>query len=349
MVPVEWPIATAGEGGGRDPARAAGRGRLRTARIDFFLNPGDRLTEQERALMTGMLTDLVNSLSDEFRALLAGAEPANDDGEQLLDRLRSAGLLDIAELVQLLLRRAEEERLAAAIRTASGAGRPRLLQSLVSDDDGDISAAAMAVILARGRRRDRFDRPRVIFDDLSAEAAVAMVNAIAAAFRTDLCKRFSQIEADERLGLAAKALLSRHDEGNRLEAKLFDLAHSLDAGGRIDEQLVLVSLEEGEAALLAEILARRAGIGFDDSWAHLCSGPRNLALLLRMAELGRSIAGEIVARLADIAGSDPEAEISTFDSLPQEEVEQARAWLRLDAGYRASIDALAVGHGQRSL
>ena len=348
MVPVEWPIAAAGEGGGRDPARAAGGGRLRTARIDFFLDPRARLTEQERALMTGMLADLVNSLSDEFRAILAGAEPANDDGEQLLDRLRSAGLLDIAELVQILLHRSEEERLATAIRNASGAGRRRLLQSLVSDDDSDISAAAMALILARGRRRDRFDRPRVIFDDLSAEVAVAMVNAIAAAFRADLCDRFSQIEADERLGSAVKAILSRHDEGNRLEAKLFDLAHSLDAAGRIDEQLVLLALEEGEASLLAEILARRAGIAFGDSWAHLSGGSRNIALLLRMAELGRPLASEIIARLADIAGSDPESEISTFDSLEQDDVEQARAWLRLDPGYRSSIDALAAGHGQRS-
>ena len=348
MVPVEWPIAAAGEGGGRDPARAAGRGRLRTARIDFFLDPRARLTEQERALMTGMLADLVNGLSDEFRSILAGAEPANDDGDQLLDRLRSAGLLDIPELVQLLLRRSEEERLAAAIRTARGGGRPRLLQSLVSDDDSEISAAAMALILARGRRRDRFERPRVIFDDLSAEAAVAIVNAIAAAFRSDLCKRFTQSEADERLGSAVKALLSRHDEGNRLEAKLFDLAHALDRARRVDDPLLLLALEEGEAALLAEILTRRAGLGFDDAWDHLCGGPRNLALLLRMGELDRPLAGEIIARLADIAGSDAETEISSFDSLAQEDIEQARGWLRLDPGYRASIDALAAGHGQRS-
>jgi hypothetical protein len=349
MVPVEWPIAAAGEGGGRDPARAAGRGRLRTARIDFFLDPRARLTEQERALMTGMLADLVNSLSDELRSLLAGAEPANDDGDQLLDRLRGAGLLDIPQLVQLLLRRSEEERLAAAIQSASGAGKPRLLQSLVSDDDSQISAAAMAVILARGRRRDRFERPRAIFDDLSAEAAVALVNAIAAAFRIDLCKRFSQSEADERLGSAAKALLSRHDEGNRLEAKLFELAHALDGAGRIDDKLIVAALEEGEAALLAEILARRAGVSFDDAWDHLCGAPGDLALLLRMSELGRPLAGEIIARLAHIAGSDPETEIAAFDSVAPDHVEQARAWLRLDPGYRWSIDALAADHGQRSL
>src|SRR6188508_2433484 len=99
MVPVEWPIAAAGEGGGRDPARAAGRARLRTARTDFFLDPSARLTEQERALLTG----LVDSVADEFRVILAGAEPANDDGEELFDSLRSSGLLDIPDLIHLLL------------------------------------------------------------------------------------------------------------------------------------------------------------------------------------------------------------------------------------------------------
>jgi hypothetical protein len=349
MVPVEWPIAAADDGGGRGPARVAGRGRLRTARIDFFLDPRARLTEQERALMTGMLADLVSSLADEFRLILAGAEPANDVGDELFDMLRSSGLLDIPELVQTLLRRAEEDRLASAIRTARGTGKPRFLQSLVSDDNGDVSAAAMALILARGRRRDRFERPRVIFDDLSAEAAVALVNAVAAAFRSDLAKRFPETDADERLGSAAKAILAGHDEGNRLEAKLFDLAHALDGAARIDEKLILHSLEEGEASLLAEILGRRAGLGFDDSWDHLCGGTGSLALLLRMSGVGRPVAGEIIARLADLSGSDAETEIAQFDSIEQEEVDHARAWLRLDPGYRSSIDALAAGHGQRSL
>ncbi len=345
---MEWPVAATDNGGSALPARIAGRGRLHAARIDFFLDPRSRLTEQERALMTGMLAELVSAVADELRAELASSEPANDDGGELLDTLRSSGLLDIADLVRLLLRRAEEERVSAALRAGQGSARPRFLQSLVSDDQLEVSAAAMALILARGRRRDRFDGPRVVFDDLSAEAAVALVSAIAACLRADLERRFGAASADDRLAAAVQAVFSRYDEGNRLEARLFELAHSLDAAGRLDEPFILSALEEGEAALLAEMLARRAGIGFDDSWELFTGSQGNLALLLRMSGVSREAAGEIVSRLAEVVASDPETEISAFDSLVDGDIEKARKWLRLDASYRSAIESLAESNGKRS-
>ena len=329
--------------------RSAGGGRLPVVRLDFFLDPAARLTEQERALMTAMLSDLVDSVANEFKSLLAGAEPANDDGGQILDPLWAAGLLDIPELIALLLRRAEEERIAAGIRSSRPSARARFLQQLVSDEDPGISAAAMALILARGRRRDRFDGPRLVFDDLSAEAAVALANAIAAALRTDLASRFGAGEADERLAAAVRSLLGSHDEGNRLEARLFELVHALDRASRLDEQLIRSALDEAEIALLCEALARRSGIGFDSAWDHLTGGGGRLALLLRMAGIPRDLAGEIVGSSAEVVGSSPEYEIQEFDELADEKVEQARNWLRLDPAYRSAIGALGAGHGQRSV
>ena len=81
MMPEEWPIAApAADGNG--PARAARRGRLATVRRDFFLNPRERLTEQERALMTAMLHCLVSDVADAVRAALpSGRIAANDEGD----------------------------------------------------------------------------------------------------------------------------------------------------------------------------------------------------------------------------------------------------------------------------
>lgn len=346
MVPVEWPIATAETAGGRPAARVAGSGRLPLVRADFFLDPAARLTEQERALMTAMLSDLVASLADELTVLLGAAEAANDDGGRLFDRLWKAGLLDIPDLVRLLLRNAEEERLSAGIRGGRSSSSARFLQGFVGDEDPEVSAAAMALILARGRRRDRYDGPRLAFDDLSAEAAVALVNALAAGLRHDLAKRFQPSEADERLATAARTLLGRHDEGNRLEARLFDLVHAFERGGRLDDSLLRSSLEAGEVALFAEILGRRAGIGFEAAWEHLLGGTGHLPLLLRMAGISRSLAGEILATTGELLSVDPEAAIAAFDQVGDEQAEAGRKWLRLDHAYRSAICALDWDDGQ---
>ena len=299
--------------------------------------------------MTAMLSDLVAMLADEFALLLAAAEPANDHGESLFERLWQSGLLDNAELVRLLLRRAEEERLSAAIRSSRPGSRAKFLQSLVSDDDSEISAAAMALILARSRRRDRFDGPRVAFDDVPAEAAVALVNAIAAALRREVATRLGESEADERLSTAARALLARHDEGQRLEARAFDLIHALDKASRLDERLLRSALADGEAAVLVEALARRAGIVFDAAWEHFTAGSGKLALLLRMSGAERDLAAELIAGLAELVGSDAESEIGAFDALSGEAVDAARNWLRLDPAYRSAAAALNAGNGQRPL
>lgn len=349
MVPVEWPIAAPSDDGGLVPARVVGSGRLPVVRLDFFLDPAARLTEQERSLMTAMLCDLVSSVTDEFTAILADAEPANDDGDSLVDRLWAAGLLDIPDLISVLLRRAEQERINSAIRQARGAGKARLAQSLVSDDDADISAAAMALILARSRRRDRFDGPRLSFDDVSAEAASCLVSAIAAALRSDLARRLGTAVADDRLSDASRSLLSAHDEGKRLEARLFDLVHALDRAGRLDSQFLREAADEGDIPVLVEALARRAGVGFEPAWDCFTGSGGRLSLLLRMAKVSRDFAGEIVAGVAEVMGQRAEVEIHAFDELLDSEVESARRWLRLDHAYRNAIDTLSANRGQRSL
>jgi len=210
--------------------------------------------------MTGMLADLVNSVADEFRTALGSSEPANDEGEQLFDRLRAAGLLDIPDLVALLLRHAEEEHISAGIRAARGGAKLRFLQSLVSDQDLEVSAAAMALILAIGRRRDRFGGPRVAFDDISAEAASALVNAIAAGLRDGLLKRLSSAEAASQLGMKpypAQKLFAqvRNYSTAELDAALIRLArldHALKGGSRLANELelerALVEITQPQAA-----------------------------------------------------------------------------------------------------
>src|SRR5881398_2212739 len=203
MMPEEWPIA-APEADGNGRARPAARGRLSTVRRDFFLDPAKRLTEQERALMTAMLHCLVADVAASLRAQLANNRvAANDDADAaLIAQLTSAGLLDDPELMALLLRRADEERIATAARARSGRREARVLQGLVSHDHGAVAAAAMALILARGRRRDRFGQSLLAFDDLPERSAEHLLHAIAAGLRHDLAVARNPASADSELAQA---------------------------------------------------------------------------------------------------------------------------------------------------
>src|SRR5690349_8225316 len=134
------------------PARPAGSGRLASVRADFFLDPSQRLTEQERALMSAMLHCLVSDVASELRARLPAAwTPANDPANALLvDALISSRLLDEPGLMTVLLRRTDEERIGAGARARTGRRDSRVLQGLVSHKEGEVADAAMALILARG-------------------------------------------------------------------------------------------------------------------------------------------------------------------------------------------------------
>lgn len=341
MAPVEWPIAARSSDRAANSSRRGDRDRLPTVRADFFLDPAARLTEQERSLMTAMLADLVASIADELRA---AAEirfgPANDEGAGAFERLMPSGLLDIADLVALLLRRAEQERVAATIGPRGAGGPASFLHMLAASDDADVSAAAMAVILGQSRRRDRFDAPRVVLDDVPADCAVRLVHAVAAAIREEAAG-----ESDRRLAEAAASVLSRHDEAKRMEALAFALVHSLDRAGQLDDSSLRSSLADGELGILAEALARRAGVGADIAWSQMAGGGRAFVCLLRMAAVPRALAAEIAAAMGDIADCGPAELIGLFDSLTDEEVERSRERLRLDRHYREAIAALGGSGG----
>src|SRR5437868_11938443 len=217
MMPEEWPLA-ADAADQNAPARAAGRDRLSTVRVDFFLDPACRLTEQERALMTAMMRCLVGDIADEIRAALpSGATAANDESNiAIIDALTSARLLDRLGLVQRLLRRADEERIATGARPRSGRRDARVIQGLVSHTDGAVAAAAMALIIARGRRRDRFGQCLLHFDDLPRDEARALVQSIAAAFRHELIERVGKADADRLLSDAGAQLIAGQDPGSSL-------------------------------------------------------------------------------------------------------------------------------------
>src|SRR3990170_2619661 len=171
----------------------------------------------------------------------------------------------------------------------------------------------MALVLARGRRRDRFGQSLIDFDDLSAESAVAIVHAIGAAVRPEL----DPASADRRLSAACTHLLSRHDEGLRLDALVAALVRALDEAGRLDDEVLAAAAHEGELDLLAAGLARRAGIDGGGASRRLAPpADGRLMMLLRMAGASRSLAARLLADLGELLGmADPGDENASFDQM----------------------------------
>jgi hypothetical protein len=351
MLPEEWPIA-AHASDNDAPARQPGRDRLGTARVDFFLHPAERLTEQERALMTAMLHCLISDVADEARAALpASAAAANDEARlALVDSLTRARLLDRAALVRLLLRRADEERIAAAATARSGRREARVLQGLVSHGDGAVAAAAMALILARGRRRDRFGQCLLHFDDLPPEEARVLVQRVCAAIRSELLRAVGGAEADRLLAQAAAQVLATHDPGSGLDALTANLVRLLDEEGDLNDELVVAGGMEGEMTFVAHALSRRAGVAPDLAMDELLSADERRAMtLLRSAGVSRHVAASLLAGIGDLLGiPDPGRAIEVFDGLSEAEVDDARTWLTADPAYRDAVRALGGSDGQRT-
>jgi len=328
-MPVEWPLAASAADRPVDPTRPrAGLDRLPVAMSDFFLDEGSRLTDEERALMAAMLRGLVTDIADELIAALppilaAKAERLRDG---LYRRLRQAGLLTREGLVSLLLRRADEQQLSGhAIRSDA------TLAALVADQDAAVAEAAMALTLARGRRRDRFGRLGAEFDDLAAEDAVAVVHSIAAAL--------SQIgeEADQPLATSVQLLLARHDEGRRLEAQVALLSRALESSDRSDDAMISQLAQDGDAALLVGLLARRAGVDQTDAWRLFTGG--EAMMLTRLAGCERATAAQILAAFEPMSGA-VDRFIDKFDGMDEAAIARQRQWLRFDPHYRHAREAL---------
>ncbi|HET7709344.1 MAG TPA: DUF2336 domain-containing protein [Sphingomicrobium sp.] len=350
MVPDEWPIAPPAVRVA-SPARRAGRRRLPIVQQDFFLDPAKRLTEQERALMTAMLADLIGTIADELGAVVtAPMGAANDeDGHHLLLLLSAAGQLDHPELISLLLRRADEERIAAAMRSRSG-GHPAFLQALVADSDASTAGAAMGLILARGARRDRLGQPRLQFDDLSPNLAADLVYRIAAALRPRLVPPLSTDQADRQLAAAVDQLLARRSPDKSMTRLTRGLVTALHSAGKLGEPVIKAAAEEGDVSFVAEALAEMAGVLSDESWDRMVDGgDGRLMLLFRMAGVSRTLAAGILGILADLIGIDhPGAEITRFDAIGDAEAERVRLSLQLNPAYHEALSALGKSDGERT-
>ena len=327
---------------------ASARARVSAAIADLALPEAFRLSDRQRVTLTHLLLRLVGDLEDELRSALA-AHFNREEDEPLRAALSSASLpiaLPVLEaggaladpaLFALLLRRAEEHRLARA------APEHRLLTDLAGDADPDVAAAAVSLLIAESRRLDAFHEPLLASGDLPAEVAHGLAWTVAAALRTYLIARHHVLPAaaDGAVTAATSALLGRYDEGAGADALSRRLALRLEERGRLDDALLVRAAGEGALPLLLAGLSLRTGLEVEAVWELLPdSSGRGPAILLRAARVERDSAAAILLHLAgreEAVG----AQLDVYDGLdPEQAFHHILLW-RLDPAYRAAIARLA--------
>jgi hypothetical protein len=326
---------------------ASARARVSAAMADLALPEALRLTDRQRLTVSHLLRRLIGDVEDELRSALA-AHFSSDSEAALRAALSSAslaiavpllegGALADAALFALLLRRAEEHRLARA------APEPRLVTGLAGDSDEGVAAAAVSLLIADSRRLDAFQEPLVANGDLPAEIAHGLAWAVAAALRTYLIARHdvAAAAADAAVTTAASAWLGRYDEGAGADALARRLALRLDERGRLDDDFLVRAVGEGALPLFLAGLSLRTGLDLPALWELLPDAAgRGAAIVLRGSNVGREAAASILLLLGGREEA-VAAQLDLYDSLdPQEAHRHVLLW-RLDPAYRTAVARLA--------
>jgi hypothetical protein len=156
--------------------------------------------------------------------------------------------------------------------------------------------------------------------------------------------------ADSAISAAAARMIADYDEGESLEARALRLARRLHQTGRLDDALLLRTLEEGCLPLFVAGLALRGALDYQAAWEVL-SDPRGRgpALLLRIAEVGRAMAAAILLVLNErgrlFSGAAADAATEQLDLFDETDAGAAHDVLQLwqvDPGYRAAIARLST-------
>ena len=357
-----------------DRSRAA-KTELTNAIVDLFLPERHRLSDHQRAMMTDVLRKLIGSLEIEVRqylveALLRGPDPlpelqsvlANDEIEVAQAVLERSKVLQDQDLIDVVLRRAEEHRMAIALRNDVSAAvaealvekaGPDVIEALIRNPDATLSRRAMEMLVAESKRFDRFQEPLLSRADLPPELAYRMYWWVSAALRDYILKRF-EIEPgkiDALIQSAARRGIAAHEIDNKLEERAMRLAERLHELDDLTDDFIRASLRQSRISLFVAGLAVRAKIDFATSWAIVSDpGVDSMVVLLRAIDMPRDMAASILLlmqRLRDgTHPQPPEALMIAMEAFDRMEIAGARSVLqlwRLDRQYRTAIDEVAAG------
>ncbi len=205
-----------------------GRRQLFNNITELFLKDEERMSQQEHALVIGILSKLLSEIETTIRQNLAEELAdledvphglitllANDEIDVARPILFKSHLLAEPDLIEIIQNRSKEHLLAIAERddlntTLSDLlishGDEDVISHLIENGDAKISRKSMEYLVEESRRIDRFQEPLVARHDIPADLAHKMFWWVSAALRRHILEHFEidELELHEKIVAATK-------------------------------------------------------------------------------------------------------------------------------------------------
>jgi uncharacterized protein (DUF2336 family) len=345
------------------------RGVLMENMTDLFLSPEGRLTEAERTSMIAIIGKLIDEVEITIRAKLSerlavmpGAPrelvlrlAADEPGVARPLLLKSDVLKDI-DLVQLVKHRAQEHRLAIAMRAGIGAevsdeliktGDEDVIEALIRNKDAVLSRQAIDYLVEESRRVDRFQEPLLRRKELPAALAMRMFWWVSAALRRHILANFP-LKPEDLDDAMEGAVYSGTSGTNLVETEAEKLASRMLERGDLTPNVIVQELRDGHVNAFIAGLARISGIDYLTARRIAFSLSREaLAVVCKAGGFYRNdfASTYLLLRQLQHPGSVTRADVledllAVYDRADPNRVRVVlRHWMR-DAQYMAAIDSI---------
>jgi len=250
--------------------------------VGLFESQSTNLSDREADLMSDILTKLVSDMELKVRQSLSeqlsrsSSAPkdllsmlANDEYDVAKPILLNCGLLNDAELIEIIRHRALEHQLAVALRPniskeISAAlvetKDESVILNLLQNHGAQISDSTMEYLVEESRRVDSYREPLVTRPELSRDLAKRMCLWVSAAIREFILQRFQikAAEIDQLLSDAVDEITSNSDD--EANSKSDDLAQKLQDAGRLTVNVLISLLQDGQVAATISGLGKLTGL-----------------------------------------------------------------------------------------
>ena len=347
----------------------AGRRTLVENIADLFLTPEGRLNDHERALMSDILCKLIETIEASVRAHLAESLAtidevppdlinllARDDIEIARPILESSQVLKDPDLIEIVRRRTKEHRVSIAMRESVSAdvsdaliqyGDHDVIETLLHNQDAELSERAMEYLVTESRRVDRFQEPLVQYHDLPPELAHRMFWWVSAALRRYILLNYKadELALDEALESSARNLMVEHNAAEGVNSRAQRLVHRLLQSGDLSPAFLIQSLRQNRLPVFVAGVAELAAISNRIVWRIFTDeGGESLAVLCKAIGIERAdfttiflLVDQANTKRAPLKPGILKANLGLYDKIDSESAKAVLRYWQRDPEYSTAI------------